>query len=949
MPRQKNLVSGARAPAIKMKPPAIKTATDPGSEAGLAILSIQNPRATDSQGSIVFDGQGVQPVVETKSESRPTASNGAVIDGRLPHVEVKTAEDVQSLSSNFKNVAFDPMTVKNNTDVVDKLHASQKSSLQEVIPTKEMAPSMTFGITVDDVETVLQAANKSNHSTTTSAFATIKRGTQSLLVKKNFDHNLKIVMAANGRNGLIQESLGSWKVDSNVELRAQAGLIAVKLARMLGIDKPFIMDIGSNYETINKRDPNKYCLDGLQPDEIAAAINRQRSFYDRNQLTKEERSTLLAQSIVYSNVDGSDTSVLFSGALTHALVVYAQEQWAMNVIPLNTYIDEITATLPDYYRVKRFTGLEHKHGYVYRELSQGSLMPLVNTLLNDVSQYYFNKLMGNIADVPVNVITIQSATAQLSADTSQSTSRAQYVTMLTGNLTTANAPRMRAITVLTCMFPRFNIDMVYADSPIIRDVCAAACMLLFRPAHCITDELYHYSLLYIASFLTNTTPDALRHRDLQSLRNLLDQNGWRLTQRYNANRLTFRHEPLRSPGVVGEYFVPFNINPNTGRHVEDRLDGWLDDIARARFKNLPSLGATIAAFLRQCVTRTHSYWQDYATLISRYRGLIPQELYESLTAVPGDYNISVNDEFSFFFTLAKIDLTDAFIGGIDIASDEYLSEYATLARDISLSLTLVNSVFKELPRDSGSIIAQANAMNIVLNEVFSDRPLISELMLTLLSMDAPDGREGYRNFLRKLVGHNYPVYNEPAMRIIDYICARVIDNSSYFGYTDEILVLPRNVIIPTDERFGFRDSPFCQALPTHAMGGEIRRIDYAQFVRLDRARTAISQGLIIHGAHFNYDFELIPEDGVTRLENDIFLTTDVRNEVKPIKFLIHFENFTNPELEDLSGLNIAYKLYIRTPASLLPLNDYMRSQRRINSPSSSRVYINTPALVYTRS
>lgn len=930
-----------------MKP---NSATEPITSEAQAVQSIQNPKAKTDIGDLMLDSSSSRPVIETQDGSIPQRQQGAVKDGRLPQLEVQTVKNEQTLSEDFKNIAFDPMTIKNNTDAVAKLGASQKSSLQEVLPTREIATTMVFGTTFDDLERVFDTANKVNELAQTTAYTEIKRGLQTVTKMTNFPHNLQILSSENGRHSLLMERIGEFMINTNVDFRAQAGMIAVKLARQLGIDKPFVFDIGSNYVTEGRSDPTHYANDGLSPRDVLSALNRSRRFNNQAQMQKRETIELLQQSIVFSNVDGSDTSVIFCGSMTAAILNYAAEQWAENIIPLTTYANEIRATLPEFYTVKGFTELEWKHGHVYRERDQGSLMPLVNSNLRDVSSYYFKKLMTGIEDVPVNVVAVQSATAMLSADVGQSTMRAQHVSMLTNSLTTMNAPRMRAITALTCMFPQFNVDMVFAETPTIRDACAAACLLLFRPAHCISDALHHYCLAYLAAFLKNTTTHVMSERTTITLRTELNNIGWNITERYAARLQAFRHEPLRSPGVRGEYYVPFNIDPLTGRHVETRLDDWLQQIGSggSRFRNNPGVGVTIAAFLRKCVTQTQSYWQNYATMISRYRGLIPDELYRSLRATSGDYCLPVADEYSFFFTLADISMTDNYIGSIDKQSDEYLAEYATLARDISLSLTLVNSVFKEIPRDSGSIIAQVNAMNTVIQQVFNNEPFVSNVMLALLSVDAVDGKEGYRNFLNKMIGHNAPIYREPATKIIDFISGLILDNGTFFGHTQQILILPRSMIVDTDQRFGFRDSPFVQRMPTQVMGGDIRRMSYTEFVRLDRARTAIEQGLLIDGAYFNYEFKIIPEDGVTRLENDIFLTTNERNEIKPIKFIIHFENYDDPALEDQSGLNISYKLYIVTPACLVPLTEYRRLSQRFVSPSSTRVYMDKPALVYSR-
>lgn len=931
--------------SVNMKP---TTATEPVTDEAKAAQMIQNPKAKTDVGDTVMDSSSSLPVIETQVGDRPQRQQGAVKDGRLPQFEVQTVKNDQVLTQDFKNIAFDPMTIKNNTDAVAKLEASQKSSLQEVLPTREISTSMVFGTSFDDLEQVYAAANKVSETATTTAYTEVKRGLQQVRKMSNFPHNLQIVSSENGRHSLIMERLGDFSINTNVDFKAQAGMIAIKLARMLGIDKPFVFDIGSNYVTEGRSDPTHYSNDGLSPRDILAAINRSRRFNNQSQMQKRETVELLQRSMVFSNVDGSDTSVIFCGSMTATILNYAAEQWAENTVPLTTYVDEIRATLPEFYQVKGFTELERKHGYVYRERDQGSLMPLVNANLRDVSSYYFKKLMTGIEDVPVNVVAVQSATAMLSADVGQSTMRAQHVSMLTGSLTTMNAPRMRAITALTCMFPQFNVDMVFAETPTIKDACAAACLLLFRPAHCISDALHHYCLAYLAAFLKNTTTHVMSERTSITLRTELNNIGWNITERYEARRQAFRHEPLRSPGVRGEYFVPFNIDPLTGRHVETRLDDWLQQIGSARFRNNPGVGVTIAAFLRKCMTQTQSYWQNYATMIARYRGLIPDELYRSLRATPGDYCLPVADEYSFFFTLADIDLTDNYIGSIDKQSDEYLAEYATLARDISLSLTLVNAIFKEIPRDSGSVIAQVNAMNTVIQQIFSNEPFVSDIMLALLSVDAVDGKEGYRNFLNKMIGSNAPIYREPAIKILDFISGLVLENGTFFGHTQQILILPRAMIVDTDRRFGFRDSPFVQRMPTQVMGGEIRRMSYTEFVRLDRARTAIEQGLLIDGAYFNYEFKIVPEDGVSRLENDIFLTTNERNEIKPIKFIIHFENYDDPALEDQSGLNISYKLYIVTPACLVPMTEYQRLSQRFTSPSSSRVYMDKPALVYSR-
>ncbi|ALR84812.1 VP2 [Mangshi virus] len=924
------------------------TATEPVTDEAKAAQMIQNPKAKTDVGDTVMDSSSSLPVIETQVGDRPQRQQGAVKDGRSPQLEVQTVKNDQVLAQDFKNIAFDPMTIKNNTDTVAKLDASQKSSLQEVLPTREISTSMVFGTSFDDLEQVYAAANKVGETATTTAYTEVKRDLQQVRKMSNFPHNLQIVSSENGRHSLIMERLGDFSINTNVDFKAQAGMIAIKLARMLGIDKPFVFVIGGNYVTEGRSYPTHYSNDGLSPRDILVAINRSRRFNNQSQMQKRETVELLQQSMVFSNVDGSDTSVIFCGSMTATILNYAAEQWAENTVPLTTYVDEIRATLPEFYQVKGFTELERKHGYVYRERDQGSLMPLVNANLRDVSSYYFKKLMTGIEDVPVNVVAVQSATAMLSADVGQSTMRAQHVSMLTGSLTTMNAPRMRAITALTCMFPQFNVDMVFAETPTIKDACAAACLLLFRPAHCISDALHHYCLAYLAAFLKNTTTHVMSERTSITLRTELNNIGWNITERYEARRQAFRHEPLRSPGVRGEYFVPFNIDPLTGRHVETRLDDWLQQIGSARFRNNPGVGVTIAAFLRKCMTQTQSYWQNYATMIARYRGLIPDELYRSLRATPGDYCLPVADEYSFFFTLADIDLTDNYIGSIDKQSDEYLAEYATLARDISLSLTLVNAIFKEIPRDSGSVIAQVNAMNTVIQQIFSNEPFVSDIMLALLSVDAVDGKEDYRNFLNKMIGSNAPIYREPAIKILDFISGLVLENGTFFGQTQQILILPRAMIVDTDRRFGFRDSPFVQRMPTQVMGGEIRRMSYTEFVRLDRARTAIEQGLLIDGAYFNYEFKIVPEDGVSRLENDIFLTTNERNEIKPIKFIIHFENYDDPALEDQSGLNISYKLYIVTPACLVPMTEYQRLSQRFTSPSSSRVYMDKPALVYSR-
>lgn len=931
--------------SVNMKP---TTATEPVTYEAKSVQMIQNPKAKTDIGDTVMDSTSPLSVVETQVGDKPQRQQGAVKDGRLPQIEVQTVKNDQVLAKDYKNLVFDPMTIKNNTDAVAKLEASQKSSLQEVLPTREIATSMVFGTTFDDLEQVYAAATKVSETATTTAYTEVKRGLQRVNKMSNFPHNLQIVTSENGRHSLVIENLGDFSINTNVDFKAQAGMIAIKLARMLSIDKPFVFDFGSNYVTEGRSDPTHYSNDGLPPRDILTAINKSKHFNNESRMQKRETVELLQQSMVFSNVDGSDTSVVFCGSMTAAILNYAAEQWAENIVPLTTYVDEIRATLPEFYQVKGFTELERKHGYVYREREQGSLMPLVNANLRDVSSYYFKKLMTGIEDVPVNVVSTSSAVAMLSADTGQSTMRSQHVHMLTGSMNTSNAPRVRAITALTCMFPQFELDIVFAETPTIKDACAAACLLLFRPAHCITDRLHHYCLAYLAAFLRNTTTHVMSERTSLALQTELHNMGWYITERYGARRQAFRHEPLRSPGVHGEYFVPFNIDPMTGRHVETRLDDWLQRIGRERFRNNAGVGVTIAAFLRKCITQTQSYWQNYATMISRYRGLIPEELYRSLRATPGDYSLRVDDEFTFFFTLADVDLTDNYIGSIDKMSDEYLAEYATLARDISVSLALVNAIFKDVPRDSGSVIAQVNAMNKVIQQVFSNEPLVSDVMLAILSVDAVDGKEGYRNFLNKMIGINAPIYKEPAIKILDFISGLVLENGTFFGHTQQILILPRAMIVDTDRRFGFRDSPFVQRMPTQVMGGDIRRMSYAEFVRLDRARTAIEQGLLIDGAYFNYEFKIIPEDGVSRLENDIFLTTHERNEIKPIKFIIHLENYDNPDLEDQSGLNISYKLYIVTPACLVPMSEYRRLSQRFTSPSSSRVYMDKPALVYSR-
>nr|AYN64408.1 VP2 [Banna virus] len=929
-----------------------KTAVQPDSSTARLIKSYSNPKQRGDRGELVYDKNTDGTTVEVvKQTTEPHNADGAVKDGRIEPVKLDLEKQKLDKLKLFETSPFDPLTIKNNQDVVDKLYATQSSSIQEVVPTKTFATELQFGVTSEDMAKIYGAVVTVSKNVNSSVTYEVKRGTQELIRIPTIPHNLKLIQSDNGKYALIKEELGQWQVETGVSLINQAGVFAVQLANRLGIDKPFILDAGSNYFTDTSFvDTRKYCTDGLSPREIQKALNRQRAYYDRPELTIAENKTLLSQSIIYSDVDGNDVSIIFSGAMSHAIFTYAQAQWNKNIIRLDDYIQEITRTVPKHYRPRRFKEIEHTHGYVYRELNQGSLMPLVSANLKEASAYYFKKLMSSIENVPVDTRTLQSSTSALAADTGQAMNRAQHVSMLTNRLTTANAPSVRAITVLTCMFRQFRVRMTHTAEPNIMDVAAATCMLLFRPAQSISDEQYRYCLQTMAVFLTNTTYDIINNDTIDVLKLMLRNHGWPFVERYNAVEIDMSVEPLRSPGQVGTYYNPFNIDPLTKKHVEDRLEEFLDQIQERRFRGRNNaVGSTLAAFLRVCRDKTSAHWQGYSMLVSRYRSLIPNELFESLRNISGEYNINPQDEHSFFFALAQVNADDEFTGAIDKESAEYLDEYATLARDVSNSLTLVKAAFGPLERTSGSIINHSNNLNKVINHVFADKPLISETILKILTIDGTTGKDGYRNWLNKLVGHNYPVYVEPVVNIMNFISARFVADSSYFGYTDEIMIMPNNVIVPVDERFGFRDSPFCTSLPRTIMGSEVRRISYSVFSMMEDVDEVINQGFILYDAHFNFTYDIMTTDGVTKLREDILIITDTGNDIKPIHFYIYFENKNDKKLRYESKMNIGYRLYVKTPACLLPINDYMRAQHDYVSPSSSRVYIKDPAVVYTRS
>jgi len=197
------------ASASNMKPTA---ATEPATSEAQAVQMIQNPKAKTDIGDTVLESSSSLPVVETQPGGRPQRQQGAVKDGRLPQLEVQTVKNDQTVAQDFKNIAFDPMTVKNNTDVVAKLDASQKSSLQEVLPTREMATVMVFGTTFDDLEQVYTAANKVNETAQTTAYTEIKRGLQQVRKMTNFPHNLQIISSENGRHALLMEKLGDFMI-----------------------------------------------------------------------------------------------------------------------------------------------------------------------------------------------------------------------------------------------------------------------------------------------------------------------------------------------------------------------------------------------------------------------------------------------------------------------------------------------------------------------------------------------------------------------------------------------------------------------------------------------------------------------------------------------------------------------------------------------------------------
>nr|WPS64314.1 VP2 [Banna virus] len=930
-----------------------KTAVQPDTITAQLIKTYSNPKQRGDKGEIVYDGglsSKLADVVDKTTE--PHNADGAVKDGRIEPVKLDLEKQKLDKLKLFETSPFDPLTIKNNQDVVDKLYATQSSSIQEVVPTKTFATELQFGVTSEDMAKIYGAVAAVSKNVNSSVTYEVKRGTHELIKVPTIPHNLVLIQSDNGKHALIKEDLGQWPVETGISLVNQAGVFAVQLANKLGIDKPFVLDAGSNYFTDTSFiDTRKYCTDGLSPREIQKALNRQRAYYDRPELTISENKTLLSQSIIYPDADGNDVSIIFSGAMSHAIFSYAQSQWNKNIIKLDDYIREITLTVPKQYRPRRFKEIEHTHGYVYRELNQGSLIPLVDANLKESSSYYFKKLMSSISNVPVDARTLQSATAALAADTGQAVNRAQHVSMLTNRLTTANAPTVRAITVLTCMFKQFRIGMTYALDPNIMDVAAATCMLLFRPAQSISDEQYRYCLQTMAVFLTNTTYDIVNNDTIDVLKMKLRNQGWPFVERYNAVEIDMSVEPLRSPGQVGRYYNPFNIDPLTKKHVEDRLEEFINQVQVGRFRSASgnAVGTTLAAFLRACRDKTSANWRGYSVLVSRYRSLIPNELFESLRNISGEYNINPQDEHSFFFALAQINADDEFIGAIDKESAEYLDEYATLARDISNSLTLVKAAFGPLERTSGSIINHANNLNKVINHVFADKPLISETMLKILTIDGTTGKDGYRNWLDKLVGHNYPVYVEPVVNIMNFISARFIADSSYFGYTNEIMIMPNHINVPVDDRFGFRDSPFCMSLPRTIMGNDIRRISYNVFSMMEDIDEVISEGFILYDAYFNFSYDIMTTDGVTRLKEDILIVTDTGNDIKPIHFYIYFENRNDKKLRYESKMNVSYRLYIKTPACLLPLSDYMRAQHDYVSPSSSRVYIKDPAVVYTRS
>lgn len=871
---------------------------------------------------------------------------GTVVDAR-PNSNFVDVEKMETdiMAKKMASMVVTPLTSRNQTELVEKAHASMSDAMRHVMPTKELQIDMMRGVSAEQygqqlsgMQEVLRAEAHEVRAFTRSTDDIIKIDIQ--------DTNLHIVTSKRGSKSVIIEDVGSLEVRNNLDQATQFSSLALQMLKDYMLTKPCVLDIGGNVTT-RDLDDTSYTTDGLDFWLIVQAINAQRTNDQVQRLLPSEIADIRAEVTVYDGEEGTQKTSCFDGLIKSQIYKIALDEWSENIIDLKTYINLLRPTIPRDYKLKEYLGLEYDRGKVYHKERINSLGVLIRLEARKTSRHFLGLFHRDLMNMPVEVRSVSAIQASIAPDNRISTNTSSVGNQFLAGLDSTGNNRVRAILLMCCIFTKLQIEITFNTVPTIIDMIGASFVLLFFPDHSISDDLFKSILSVMASFLQARPVDWYRNHTIADLQQELITIQWPFYNRYTPARLDIEGSPVFSNGEVGSYDIPFNVNID-GIHVFPRMMTAISEIASRRWRtNNATLGTLLSSVHNFVTTIIGNVAYSHVGAVSRIRGMIPNELAEALNYTDGSHEMTAAQVCSYICSLGDITITPEYSDRLDAVAEERIGDYTSLAIDINRSIALTRSLIQHTrPNNTRRMNYTDNIVRFLKEAWKDDAPMISPTLDALLSIASANGKEGYKTFLIALCNDaTIPPPDEPILKIVDRVRELLMSNKSAFGVTDEICIYPPELEVIPDARFAniFRNCPFVAAMPER-----FERIHYRDFMLRDDADSLIVKGVIIYGAPFNFKYTISPENINSRLNSDVLTFTQAGVTIGTIDWTLGFYDGPDrsQDIDRLTGRG--YKVAIKTPVNIKPLSEYNDYKVQYTSASSQNIYIKEHTFVYSR-
>ncbi|AAW29085.1 VP2 [Liao ning virus] len=913
--------------------------------AALAIREV--PRNTDPiLGSIATSSIQYKDV----AGPQPADRDNAVKEGNLPPAELKIPADTTVVAGRLATMVTDPMTTKNQTEVVDKLRAAMSDGMAKDMPTREVQVDISRGVdqaSIDAQHQVLMAMTRQ----TPNVIKELKKDTRKIRKLEIGPTNLEIITSSLGRESIILERFPFIEILNSVELTVQLAMLASRLIRTYQLDDPVVLDSQGNYVTQPFEPGTKFTKDGLSYSQIVDALNAKRNYSNEARLMPAEVMAIMRSALIVDNRDGRSVTSCFDGRIKNSIIQLGARVWGRNIIKLTDYMELLRAEIPANYRLKEYSGLELHRGYVYYQPRHGSLRVLIELLKRECSEYFLPLITRELAIVKSEIVTTGSIQQLISSDNNVSISRSSYANQLLASLDLSSNEKVRTYIIMASMFKNFKLDVEYGQIPNIIDCMAATFYLLFIGEDNITDSSYTSSLLTIASFIKNRPIDALPWTDPAQLRNELRMASWPFVERNTPVQFRVRYSPIMSDGEPGLYNGAFNCNSDRQHTMRD-LSNIISNMSNNRWRvgNSNQLGTLMSTTISSAYTLIMKSVSSYNDVISRVRGGLPNALATGLDYSRGGYKVSSIQVVSYFLSLSPLSMTPSLYDSIDTMAWENLKQYEDLANDIDRTLIMARSIMRVERPEEAPIMSYVNGMSRVIDECWNDSSkynYISRTMESLLAAAQLSGKEGYKHLLYEMIRkQQHDVINEPLAEITDGVINILRNNLGAFGITYSILIYPSNAGIVRDARFDnvFRRSPFVATMPVETYPS----ITYHELMLSRDFARQISRGVIVTGVPFQYTLEFKNGNFNSYLKNEVISVTKSGPVINKIEFVIGFNDEPQIEAEYADILDRNYGIAIPTPPNIDLIVDYNRSLVRYDNADRNALYIEDHTLVYTR-